>query len=125
MLAAASINAHIDIQLQNLAPPVDELFGWVMRERVTNMLRHSQAANCSIRATRQLAGALETGEIPLTSRETGPLRAAEAGISTDEIAKSLALSSTTVRNYLSNAITKVGGRNRIDAIRIARDAGWL
>jgi hypothetical protein len=34
-------------------------------------------------------------------------------------------SSATVRNHLSNAIAKVGGRNRIDAIRIARDAGWL
>jgi two-component system response regulator DesR len=72
-----------------------------------------------------LAGALETGESPLTPREADVLRAAEEGISTDEIARSLALSSTTVRNYLSNAITKMGGRNRIDAIRIARDAGWL
>jgi two-component system response regulator DesR len=72
-----------------------------------------------------LAGALETGESPLTPREADVLRAAEEGISTDEIARSLALSSTTVRNYLSNAITKIGGRNRIDAIRIARDAGWL
>jgi two-component system, NarL family, response regulator DesR len=72
-----------------------------------------------------LAAALETGESPLTQRETDVLRAAQAGISTDEIANSLALSPTTVRNYLSNAITKVGGRNRIDAIRIARDAGWL
>ena len=72
-----------------------------------------------------LAGALETGESPLTPRETDVLRAAEEGISTEEIAQSLALSSTTVRNYLSNAIAKLGGRNRIDAIRIARDAGWL
>jgi two-component system, NarL family, response regulator DesR len=72
-----------------------------------------------------LAAALDTGETPLTPREADVLRAAEEGISTDEIAHSLALSSTTVRNYLSNAITKVGGRNRIDAIRIARDAGWL
>jgi two-component system, NarL family, response regulator DesR len=37
----------------------------------------------------------------------------------------LSLSPATVCNYLSNAISKVGGRNRIDAIRIARDAGWL
>ena len=72
-----------------------------------------------------LAEALETGESPLTPRETDVLRAAEEGIPTDQIATALALSSTTVRNYLSNAITKVGGRNRIDAIRIARDAGWL
>jgi len=37
----------------------------------------------------------------------------------------LALSPATVRNYLSNAISKVGARNRIDAIRIARNAGSL
>jgi hypothetical protein len=37
----------------------------------------------------------------------------------------LALAPATVRNYLSNAISKTGARNRIDAIRIARDAGWL
>jgi two-component system, NarL family, response regulator DesR len=72
-----------------------------------------------------LASALETGENPLTLRETDVLRAAQEGGSTDQIAKSLALSSTTVRNYLSNAITKLGGRNRIDAIRIAQAAGWL
>ena len=53
------------------------------------------------------------------------LRAAEHGIPTDQIAARLSLSPATVRNYLSNAISKVGGRNRIDAIRIARDAGWL
>jgi len=44
---------------------------------------------------------------------------------TDQIARELSLSPATVRNYLSNAISKIGGRNRIDAIRIARDAGWL
>jgi len=72
-----------------------------------------------------IAGALDVGESPLTPRESDVLRVAEAGGSTDEIAKTLALSPTTVRNYLSNAISKVGGRNRLDAIRIARDAGWL
>jgi two-component system, NarL family, response regulator DesR len=30
-----------------------------------------------------------------------------------------------VRNYLSNAIAKTGARNRLDAIRISEDAGWL
>ena len=72
-----------------------------------------------------VAAALETGSTPLTDRETDVLRAAETGISTDQIADRLALSPATVRNYLSNAISKVGGRNRIDAIRIARNAGWL
>jgi two-component system response regulator DesR len=72
-----------------------------------------------------VAAALETGSTPLTAREAEVLRAAETGISTDQIASLLSLSPATVRNYLSNAISKVGGRNRIDAIRIARDAGWL
>ena len=72
-----------------------------------------------------VAAALETGVSPLTPRETDVLRAAEDGIATDEIGTELSLSAATVRNYLSNAITKVGARNRIDAIRIARNAGWL
>lgn len=72
-----------------------------------------------------LATALETGSTPLTARETAVLREAEGGISTSEIGSRLALAPTTVRNYLSSAIDKVGGRNRIDAIRIAREAGWL
>jgi two-component system response regulator DesR len=72
-----------------------------------------------------IAAALETGSTPLTPREADVLRAAESGISTEDIGVRLSLSSATVRNYLSNAISKVGGRNRIDAIRIARDAGWL
>ena len=72
-----------------------------------------------------VVAALETGVSPLTTRETDVLRAAEDGGATDEIATTLSLSPATVRNYLSNAITKVGARNRIDAIRIARNAGWL
>jgi len=72
-----------------------------------------------------VAAALETGSTPLTGRETDVLRAAESGLPTDQIATHLSLSPTTVRNYLSNAISKIGGRIRLDAIRIARDAGWL
>jgi two-component system response regulator DesR len=72
-----------------------------------------------------VAAALETGASPLTARESDVLRAADDGISTEQIADRLSLSPATVRNYLSNAITKVGARNRIDAIRISRDAGWL
>jgi two-component system response regulator DesR len=72
-----------------------------------------------------VAAALETGSSPLTSREGDVLRAAADGITTEQIGARLHLSPTTVRNYLSNAITKTGGRNRIDAIRIARNAGWI
>jgi two-component system response regulator DesR len=72
-----------------------------------------------------VAAALETGATPLTPRETDVLREAENGTSTEDIGARLALAPATVRNYLSNAISKTGARNRIDAIRIARDAGWL
>lgn len=72
-----------------------------------------------------VAAALETGSSPLTARETDVLRTAESGIPTQDIADQLSLAPATVRNYLSNAIAKVGARNRIDAIRIARGAGWL
>jgi len=72
-----------------------------------------------------VAVAVETGATPLTDRETGVLRAAVSGRSTEEIGSLLNLSPATVRNYLSNAIGKLGARNRMDAVRIAEEAGWL
>jgi two-component system, NarL family, response regulator DesR len=72
-----------------------------------------------------VADALETGASPLTPRETDVLRATAEGMSTADIAARLSLSSATVRNYLSNAIAKTNARNRVDALRIARAAGWL
>ena len=62
---------------------------------------------------------------PLTERERQVLRLAADGISTGDIGKQLTLSAGTVRNYLSEAIDKLGATNRIDAARIARDKGWL
>src|SRR5215211_5930522 len=70
-----------------------------------------------------VATAVETGTSPLTEREADVLRSAESGLPTEDIGDQLNLSSATVRNYLSNAIAKLGARNRLDAIRIARDAG--
>ena len=72
-----------------------------------------------------VAAALETGANPLTERETDVLRSAADGLSTEQIGGQLFLSPATVRNYLSYAIAKLDARNRIDAVRIARDAGWL
>ncbi|MGW7681683.1 response regulator transcription factor [Kribbella sp. NPDC054772] len=72
-----------------------------------------------------VATAIEVGDSPLTTRETDVLRAARSGHPTEQMAHELALSPATVRNYLSHAITKVGARNRLDAIRIAQDAGWI
>jgi two-component system, NarL family, response regulator DesR len=72
-----------------------------------------------------VAAALDTGTSPLTPRETEVLAASRSGRSTDDLAATLHLSPTTVRNYLSNAIAKLNARSRIDAIRVAEDAGWL
>jgi two-component system, NarL family, response regulator DesR len=72
-----------------------------------------------------VATALETGTSPLTAREADVLHLSETGASTEQIAATLYLSPATVRNYLSNAIAKLNARSRIDAIRIARQAGWL
>lgn len=62
---------------------------------------------------------------PLTSRERQILRLAGDGGSTADIAQELRLSEGTVRNYLSEAISKLGAANRTDAARIARSRGWL
>ncbi len=69
--------------------------------------------------------ALETDTHSLTHRELEVLRRAAQGESVREIASRLCLSEGTVRNYLSKIIGKLGARNRIDAIRIVRDSGWL
>lgn len=62
---------------------------------------------------------------PLTERERQVLREAEGGASTASIAATLGLSEGTVRNYLSEAIGKLGAENRVEAARTARDKGWL
>lgn len=62
---------------------------------------------------------------PLTDRERQALRLAGEGLSAGEIAQKLNLSHGTVRNYLSEAIGKLGVGNRIEAYRLARQKGWL
>jgi two-component system response regulator DesR len=62
---------------------------------------------------------------PLSDRERQILQRASDGRSSAEIATELRLSEGTVRNYLSEAIAKLGATNRTDAARIARTRGWL
>jgi two-component system, NarL family, response regulator DesR len=62
---------------------------------------------------------------PLTDRERQVLRLAGDGLASVDIADKLGLSEGTVRNYLSEAISKLGANNRVEAARIARTNGWL
>jgi two-component system response regulator DesR len=62
---------------------------------------------------------------PLNERERQLLRLAGQGLSALEIAQQLKLSHGTVRNYLSDATSKLRARNRIEACRVAREKGWL
>jgi two-component system response regulator DesR len=62
---------------------------------------------------------------PLTDKERKALRLAGEGLRTAQIAEKLFLSEGTVRNYLSEAISKLNATNRIDASRIAKQKGWL
>jgi len=62
---------------------------------------------------------------PLTERERQILRRAGDGESTADLARSLRLSEGTVRNYLSEAISKLGVSSRFEAARVARTKGWL
>ncbi|MFZ0705480.1 MAG: response regulator transcription factor [Candidatus Korobacteraceae bacterium] len=62
---------------------------------------------------------------PLTERERQVLRLAGEGMASSDIATELNLSEGTVRNYLSEAINKMGAANRVEAARLARAKGWL
>ncbi len=73
----------------------------------------------------ELAAEAWTDPDPLTDRERQVLRLAGEGMASTDIALQLELSEGTVRNYLSEAISKVGANNRVEAARIARTKGWL
>lgn len=73
----------------------------------------------------QLAAAAWDEADPLSDRERAVLRLAGEGASAADIGERLHLSPGTVRNYLSEAIGKLGVGNRIEAYRLARQKGWL
>jgi len=71
------------------------------------------------------AAALSEGDSPLTEREHDVLAATARGETIATIAAALYLTEGTVRNYLSEAIQKLGARNRVEAARVAEQRGWL
>ena len=71
------------------------------------------------------AAALSQGESPLTAREHEVLAASREHATVLEIAGALYLSPGTVRNHISSVISKLGARNRAEAVRLAEEKGWL
>ncbi|MDQ6784411.1 MAG: response regulator transcription factor [Actinomycetota bacterium] len=71
------------------------------------------------------ATALSDGANPFTPRELEVLEAARDEATVADMARSLHLSQGTVRNHLSVVIGKLAARNRVDAVRLAQDKGWL
>ena len=71
------------------------------------------------------ATAIRLGPSPLSAREREVLVATTSGATVAEIARTLHLSEGSVRNRISGAISKLGARNRADAVRIASESGWL
>ena len=72
-----------------------------------------------------ISAAAMMDDCPLTERELDVLRLTTDGFSVREISDRLHLASGTVRNYLSSAMQKTGGRSRHVAARIATERGWL
>jgi two-component system, NarL family, response regulator DesR len=92
-------------------------------ETLANAIRRVHAGMRAVAP--ELAQEAWTERDPLNDRERQVLRLASEGATGGEIAGQLKLSEGTVRNYLSEAITKLGAKNRVEAARIARDKGWL
>ncbi|MFE0102248.1 response regulator [Streptomyces sp. NPDC059009] len=95
--------------------PVEEL-----AEAIRQVLRGETVIDPAL-----AAAALSAGPSPLTGREADVLKASVDGATVSDIAGKLHLSESTVRNYLSAAIGKTGTRNRMEAVREARQRGWL
>lgn len=92
-------------------------------EKLANAIREVVSGGRSIDP--ELAMEAWTENNPLTENERLTLRLAGEGLTAKEISKQIYLAEGTVRNYLSEAISKLDANNRIDAYRIARQKGWL
>ena len=102
--------------------------GYLLKDRpATELAEAIRRVHSGLRAVDPAlaAEAWSADEDPLTDRERQILQRAGDGRSSAEIAAELRLSEGTVRNYLSEAIAKLGAANRVDAARIARSRGWL
>lgn len=79
-LAAADIEAHLPENAEVAAPELREVFGWVLREGVTNVIRHSGARNCWVELTRTSLAVCDDGR-GMPAQDGGPGSACAASAS--------------------------------------------
>ncbi|HZP18470.1 MAG TPA: response regulator transcription factor [Terriglobales bacterium] len=101
--------------------------GYLLKDMAAEKLAEAvRRVHCGLRVIDpELAAEAWAEPDPLTDRERQVLRLAGDGMASLDIAAKLNLSEGTVRNYLSEAISKLGAANRVEAARIARNKGWL
>ena len=101
--------------------------GYLLKDSPPDMLANAvRRVHGGLRAVDPtLAAEAWSAPDPLTDRERQALRYAGEGKTSAEIASALNLSDGTVRNYLSEAMSKLGASTRVEAARIAREKGWL
>lgn len=66
-----------------------------------------------------------TNHNPLSNQEKILLAKVKEGLSNKEISSELYLSEGTIRNYISNILTKLNCKNRTEAVKKATEEGWI
>ncbi|MFF2775203.1 LuxR C-terminal-related transcriptional regulator [Streptomyces sp. NPDC058052] len=105
-----------------------KVFGFIRKDAPTSRLAEDirQVAQGRRVLDPELAiTAASVSDNPLTPREVAVLRLTAQGESTRDVAAQLYISVGTVRNHLASVVTKTQARSRVDAVRIATEAGWL
>ena len=92
------------------------LITFLTDEELITVLREDYEVACS---------ALAREQCPLTNRESQVLHLLQQGLTNQEIAIELELSTGTVRNYTSSLYEKLNVRNRLEAVTRAVELGLL
>jgi two-component system sensor histidine kinase DesK len=71
VLRAAGIVAELPGSVEVVDPSLSELFGWVLREGVTNVVRHARAAHCVVRVDRNWIEITDNGRGGLAGAGNG------------------------------------------------------
>jgi len=103
------------------------VYGYLLKDGSSDELANT--IRQAIKGKREFAAELMIGSVrtksSLTERELEILQLIAVGKTSKEIARALFLSQGTVRNYTSELISKLHAKNRVEAIAIAKENGWI